>query len=183
MNKFKTLLFLTVMLILSGCHHRERQTIADDYIIGKVIKVLDGDTYDLLLEGNRKIRVRMEGIDAPERGMPYYNKAMKYLDNLCKGQTIRVEKTGDDTRYRRILGLSFLADGRELSREMLKAGYAWHYKQYNSDSEFAALENEARRAKRGLWQDTNPIPPWEIRKLHWQGVSTKKMFRIDKSNE
>ena len=181
-NKFTILLFLTVMVILSGCRHSTRQAINDELIIGKVIKVLDGDTYDLLLEGNRKIRVRMEGIDAPEGGMPYYKKATKYLGELCQGQTIKVEKTGID-QYGRTLGFSYLNDGRELSREMLKAGYAWHYKQYNTDSKFAALENEARRAKRGLWQDANPIAPWEIRKLRRQGISTKKMFRIDKSNE
>ena len=179
MNK-KLLYCIIVFLTLAiSCQNKNK---SDDYITGKVIKVLDGDTYDLLLKDNTTIRVRMEGIDAPEGGMPYYKKAQQYLRDLCQGQTIRVEKTGKD-QYGRTLGFSFLKEGRELSREMLNAGYAWHYKQYNSDPELAALEDEARRSKRGLWKDKNPKSPWEVRKLHRQFISTKGMFEIDKNNE
>ena len=159
-------------IVLLSCN---RNNTEQDLICGQVVKVLDGDTYDLLLEDNTTIRIRMDGIDAPEKGMPFSKKARKYLGDLCKNQTIKVEKTKED-HYGRILGFSYLEDGRELSREMLKAGYAWHYKQYNSDSELADLEEEARLAKRGLWQDKNPMAPWENRKLHRQGVSTKGTY-------
>jgi endonuclease YncB( thermonuclease family) len=175
MRAYKILLILLVAL--TGCNTRcnTRQATSNE-ITGKIIKIMDGDTYELLLEDNSTIRVRMDGIDAPEKGMPFSKKAKNYLTTLCKDQTITVEKTNED-RYGRILGFTFLEDGRELSREMLKAGYAWHYKKYNSDPDLAALENEAREAKRGLWQDKNPMTPWENRKLHRQGISTKEMYK------
>ena len=150
-------------------------------VSGKVVRVLDGDTYDLLLENKKTVRVRMEGIDAPEIGMPYSRKATQYLGELCKGQTITIDTLNKD-QYGRVLSYSYLEDGRELSREMIRAGYAWHYKQYNSDRELAALEKEAQKAKRGLWQDKNPIAPWEVRRLRRSGVSTREMFEITNEN-
>jgi len=151
------------------------------FVSGKVVRVLDGDTYDLLLEYSTTVRVRMEGIDAPESGMPYARKATDYLKDLTKGQTIRIT-TGNKDQYGRDLSYSYLDDGRELSREMIKAGYAWHYKQYNSDRELAALEKEARAAKRGLWQDKNPMAPWDVRRMRRSGTSTKEMFEITDEN-
>jgi hypothetical protein len=148
------------------------------------VKILDGDTYDLLLDDKTTIRIRMDGIDAPEKGMPFSQASKKYLDELCQGQTIEVWITDKDQHGRKI-ALSYLEDGRELSREMLKAGLAWHYKKYNSDEELAALEIEARQARRGLWQDKNPMEPWENRRLHRQGVSTKDLYETteNKSEE
>ena len=170
----KTLFYnaIACFLLLLSCHNNNMR---QDYVSGKVVKVLDGDTYDLLVENNRTIRVRMEGIDAPEKGMPFSNKATLYLRELCNGQTVKIKTTNLD-RYGRTISFSYLEDGRELSREMLKAGYAWHYKQYNTDPELADLEKKAREAKLGLWQDKNPMPPWEVRKLHRKGISTKGMY-------
>ena len=170
------LALLFLLLSFTNCQFRSFYNNHDlDHFIGVVVKIHDGDTYDLLLENKATIRIRMEGIDAPERGMPFSKKATEYLGDLCKGQTIKIENPTKD-QYGRTVGFSYLEDGRELSREMLKAGYAWHYKAYNSDPELAALETEARQAKRGLWSDKNPIAPWEVRKLHRRGISTKNMF-------
>jgi endonuclease YncB( thermonuclease family) len=176
MNRLSYILLL-FSFIFAGCH-----SASDKYFTGRAVKILDGDTYDLLLEDNTTVRIRMDGIDAPEKGMPFSKSSKKYLGELCQGQTIKVPKSTKD-RYGRIVGFSYLEDGRELSREMLKAGFAWHYKQYNSDPELAALENEARQARAGLWKDKNPMAPWENRKLHRQGISTKDMYKIEEGEE
>ena len=174
-EKWITIILLLILLANSSCFVFTSQT---NFVSGQVIKVIDGDTYDLLLKDKTTIRVRMDGIDAPESGMPYAKKATQYLGDLCKNQTIKIVKNNVD-RYGRTISYSYLKDGRELSREMLKAGYAWHYKEYNSDPELATLEEKARQAKRGLWKDKNPMAPWEIRKIRRQGISTKDMFETN----
>ncbi len=144
---------------------------------GKVIAIIDGDTYDLLIAGNKTIRVRMEGIDAPERGMPYYKVSKKYLGSLCFGKQVTLHVTGQDN-HDRYLGFTYLVDGRELSHEMIKAGMAWHFTKYNSDKDLAKLEIEARKDRRGLWKDEHPMSPWRNRSLHRQGISTKDSFNV-----
>jgi micrococcal nuclease len=129
---------------------------------GNVVKIVDGDTYDIIDNGEKK-RIRMEGIDAPERGMDYYKVSKEYLGELCDNQYIRLEEKEKD-RYGRVIAKSFLPDGRELGEEMIRAGLAWHFKKYSSDEKLARLENEARASRIGLWSLDNPIPPWEYRK-------------------
>lgn len=150
-------------------------------VSGKVISIIDGDTYDLFLQGNKTIRVRMEGIDAPEKGMPFYQKSKKYLSSLCFGKQVTIKITGVDN-HERFLAYSYIEDGKELSQEMIKAGFAWHFKKYNSDSELSKLEMVAKNLKIGLWIDENPMPPWENRKLHRNGISTKDSFNLDEDN-
>jgi len=146
-----------------------------DTITGKVISIFDGDTYELLIKGDTTIRVRMEGIDAPEKGMPYNKKAKKYLSELCFNKNVKLLVTGED-KYNRVLGFTFAYDSIELSHEMIRAGLAWHFKKYNSDTDLSELEIKAKELRIGLWQDKHPYPPWEIRKLRKEGVSTKNLF-------
>lgn len=153
-----------------------------DSVRGKVISILDGDTYDMLINENQTIRVRMEGIDAPERGMPFYKVSKKYLGNLCNGQMVKLKVTKKESEGR-VLAFSFLDDGRELSHEMLKAGLAWHYIKYNSDLDLATLEMKARNDKLGLWIDNDPMPPWDNKALHYKGISTKDSFDIKVGQE
>ncbi|KAF5057960.1 Staphylococcal nuclease-like protein [anaerobic digester metagenome] len=148
---------------------------------GKVISIIDGDTYDVLLQGKKTVRVRMEGIDAPEKGMPFYQKSKKYLSDLCFGKQIKIKITGVDN-HERFLAYSFLEDGKELSQEMIKAGLAWHFKKYNSDSTLSNLEIKAKNMKKGLWSENNPMSPWTNRSLHRQGISTKDSFNIVENN-
>lgn len=172
-------LFLILPLIIS-CNSRstDRSIISqDDKISGKVIKILDGDTYDVLLQGNKTVRVRMEGIDAPERGMPFYQVSKNYLGTLCFNKYVTIQVTDKD-HYNRYIGFTFLGEEKELSHEMIKAGLAWHYKKYNSDLDLANLEQEAKQLKKGLWMDVNPMPPWVNRSLHRRGISTKDSFDL-----
>ena len=148
-----------------------------EIIKGKVIGIIDGDTFDLLNDSNKTYRIRMEGIDAPEKGMPFYQVSKKYLASLCFGQRVTVQITQTESGNRKI-GFTFLSSGNELSHEMIRAGLAWHYVKYNSDRDLAALEQEARQEKRGLWKDPHPLPPWEIRKIRRSGQSTKDLFNI-----
>lgn len=171
-----TLSILLSMMFLFSCNssNQEENSSATS---GKVISIIDGDTYDILVEGNKTIRIRMEGIDAPEKGMPFYRVSKTYLGNLCQDQNIRLVITGKDS-HDRILAYSYLEDGRELGQEMIKAGLAWHFKKYNSDTILANLEIQAREAKLGLWIDENPMSPEENRALHYKGISTKDSFDI-----
>lgn len=180
---FPGLLLISIILIFSSinisCQNRQRKDFVaknDTYVVGKIIHILDGDTYDILIAGNKTVRVRMEGIDAPEKGMPFCNVAKKYLRDLCIQKAVKLKQTGTD-QHGRTLGFTYLDDGRELSHEMIKAGLAWHYKEYNSDKDLADLEKKAQSEKKGLWKDSNPLPPWEVRKLHRQGISTKDQFK------
>lgn len=164
MNFYRLSLLILLVIPFSCVKTGEKRSVsADNSVTGKVIKIIDGDTYDILTENTETLRVRMEGIDAPERGMAFYRVSKNYLGELCFGQTIKIVQTDTD-QYGRAVAWGFLPDGRELGHEMIKAGMAWHFKKYNSDKDLALLENEAREAKRGLWRDANPIAPWELRK-------------------
>jgi endonuclease YncB( thermonuclease family) len=129
---------------------------------GYVVKIVDGDTYDVIRNGVQT-RVRMDGIDAPERGMDYYKVSKDYLGSLCMNKKIRLQISKKD-RYGRLIAKTYLPDGREAGQEMVRAGMAWHFKKYSSDATLARLEREARSARRGLWSVSNPTPPWEYRK-------------------
>jgi len=176
--KIRIVLFVFV-IVFSSCsqNHRKRSSVSvnEKYISGKVIKIIDGDTYDLLTDDKRTIRIRMEGIDTPEKGMPYYKVAKNYLGNLCMNQTIKIENNGEDD-YGRILAYSYLSDGSELGHMMIEAGMAWHFKKYNDDEDLAALEVDARNNKVGLWADKCPIPPWEVRRLQREGMSNDEIY-------
>ena len=139
----------------------------------KVIGIVDGDTYDILAD-NHEVRIRMDAIDAPERGMPYYKVSKKYLSSLIFGKFIEVDIFDEDSRGR-IIAHTY-SNGLDISAEMLSAGLAWHYKEHNNEDKYSELEINARSKKLGLWADENPYKPWEIRKLHREGVSTKYLF-------
>jgi micrococcal nuclease len=129
---------------------------------GKVVGVHDGDTFTIL-DNRRARKVRVNGIDCPELGQPFGRNAKQYASGLIFGRVVIVSVFGRD-RYGRTIGDATLADGRILSREMVRAGLAWQYRQYSKDKGLAALEAEARSSKRGLWADASPVAPWEWRK-------------------
>ena len=126
---------------------------------GRVVKIVDGDTYDLLTPDNIVLRIRMNGIDAPEKGQAYGQKAKEYLGQLCFKQTISVQWYSKD-RNGRYIADGYLPDGRSLSLEMIRAGYAWHFKKYSSDTVLSNAEIKARKQLLGLWADPNPEAPW-----------------------
>ena len=162
----KIVLFLAFIFL--GCHQKTIDS-ASRVTTGKVIKIVDGDTYDILLEDNKTKRIRMDGIDAPERGMPFYKVSKDYLGLLCFGQMVRLEQTDTD-QYGRTVAKTYQQNGDELGLLMIKAGYAWHFKKYSSDGKLAKAESDARKKKAGLWNDESPVAPWEWRSRRKKGI-------------
>ncbi|MBE3030130.1 thermonuclease family protein [Campylobacter sp. RM9344] len=126
---------------------------------GKVIKVSDGDTITVLTPQKRQVKVRLHGIDAPEKKQAYGNKSRQFLSNLVAGKEVEVKEKGKD-RYKRVLGVVYYNE-QDINAQMVLNGYAWAYVKFSKD--YARQEREARENKRGLWQDINAIPPWEFR--------------------
>jgi len=141
---------------------------------GKVVRVSDGDTIQVMHNGMAE-KIRLHGIDCPEKNQAYGQKAKEFTASLVAGQTVRVE-VKDRDRYGRTVGRVFLPDGHCLNEELVNVGYAWHYKQYSNDSTLAQLEIDARRASRGLWKDPHPVAPWDWR----AGKKTSSSFNSRK---
>ena len=126
---------------------------------GRVVWVNDGDTIVVLCDG-RRIKVRLFGIDAPEKDQPFGKASLKAMIGMAKNKNVAVQKVDVD-HYGRTVAWVTLADGRNLNYEMVRLGLAWHYAHYSRDRELARLEKEARAAGRGLWRDPNPEAPWD----------------------
>ncbi len=151
----KLVLNLVVLIFVLSCTSHEE-------LEGHVVKVIDGDTFDMMV-GTTKIRVRLFGIDSPERGQPYNRKAKEFLDGLIADKDVQVIVHNKD-RYGRTVGEVYVTDNTFVNGELVKAGFAWHFTRYSDDPELARLQEEAKRTKAGLWQEENPITPWEFRR-------------------
>ena len=130
---------------------------------GRVVAIADGDTLTLLTPDKRQVRVRLSGIDTPERAQPYGSRARQELSDLAFGKEAEVAVETTD-RYGRTVGRVH-AQERDVNAEMVRRGAAWVYRQYNRDLALLALEAEARAAGRGLWAlpEAQRVPPWEWR--------------------
>ncbi|WP_373649027.1 thermonuclease family protein [Schlesneria sp. DSM 10557] len=129
---------------------------------GKVVKITDGDTC-VVLVGQQQVKVRLASIDAPESRQPWGTRSRERLGELVHEKEVVVSVAGKD-RYGRVLG-TLIVDGRNVNEILVSEGFAWHYVAYSKSARLTRLEQEAREAKRGLWADKDPIPPWEWRKL------------------
>jgi endonuclease YncB( thermonuclease family) len=133
---------------------------ASDEREGRCVGVTDGDTITVLF-GEQPVRVRLEGIDAPERGQPYSASAKRHLSALVFDEAVRVRVVELD-RYGRVVG-RVLAGNVDTSVSLVESGLAWHYTRYSDDPELAAAEIAARAAERNLWSLRDPLPPWTLR--------------------
>ena len=133
-------------------------------IEGRVVGVADGDTITVLDANKVQHKIRLGGIDAPEKAQPYGQQSKQSLSDLVYGKTVMVDTDKTD-RYGREVG-KVLVDGVDANLEQLKRGMAWHYKAYQREQSlddrlaYAAAENESAAAHIGLWQDAVPVPPW-----------------------
>lgn len=137
-----------------------------NYIYGKVIKVSDGDTITILPKEKKQIRIRLYGIDAPEKKQAFGEKSRQYLASLIAGKDVKVN-VYDIDRYGRNVAI-IINEDKNINKEMVAAGYAWVYLQYNKLPdlpEWLKLQEAAQKERLGLWRDKNPIPPHEFRKL------------------
>jgi len=128
---------------------------------GKVIFVADGDTVGLLDAERKEHRIRLEGIDAPERGQAFGTQSRQALNDLIYGQEVVVTYEKTD-QYGRILGHIYWKD-RWLNRDQLASGMAWHYRHFSGDAYLAELQKKAAAEKIGLWSGVTPEPPWRYR--------------------
>ena len=134
-------------------------------INGKVVAIAAGDTVTVLMD-NTQYKIRLAEIDTPERAQPYGSKAKEILSALVFGKTV-IAKVQDMDRYGRYVARIYVGDV-DVSREMVRQGAAWVYRQYLKDKSLLAVEAEAKAANRGLWAlpEAQNIPPWEWRKAH-----------------
>lgn len=128
---------------------------------GEVVAVIDGDTVDVLVD-RRPVRVRLAQIDAPEKRQAFGTRAREALASQVFRKTVTVADAGRD-RYGRVIGTIHVA-GIDANAEMVRMGMAWVYRRYATDRSLFELESEARGAKRGLWADSAPVPPWKFRR-------------------
>ena len=134
----------------------------------RVVGVVDGDTVDVLTAERSLERIRLTGIDAPEKSQAFGQRSKQHLSDLVFGKTVRIEWAKRD-RNKRIVG-RILISGNDANLEIVKAGLAWHYKQYEREQRpedrllYADAETAARKKKNGLWADPNPISPWDYRR-------------------
>lgn len=152
--------WLLALLLLSLHAHA-------DLLLGKVINVADGDTITVLDDTNTQHKIRLAGIDAPEKRQAFGNVSKQSLADMVAGQSVAVEWVKAD-RYGRKVGKVLLA-GLDANLVQIERGLAWHYKQYQREQSpadqqsYAAAEIEARAARQGLWRDLEQVPPWEFR--------------------
>jgi len=134
----------------------------NDTFKAKVIGITSGDSIVILLDNNTQLKVRLEGIDCPELQQAYGDSAKQATVKLCFKKRVRVEKIGLDG-YGRTLAFVYVDDTLCINKELIRLGLAWHYVEFNNDSDLAQLETEARNKKVGLWQQPDPEAPWDFR--------------------
>jgi endonuclease YncB( thermonuclease family) len=136
-------------------------------LLGRVVGVSDGDTITLLDADNTQFKIRLVGIDSPEKRQAFGQRSKEALSDLIYDKQVSVEHFKTD-RYKRILG-KIRVGQTDINLSMIRQGFAWHFKKYQNDQPledrlaYIRAEEEARATKRGLWQDKIPVPPWEFR--------------------
>lgn len=137
-------------------------------LAGRVVGVSDGDTVTVLDSQKRSHKIRLLGIDAPEKRQPFGERSKQSLSDLVFNQQVSVDITQQD-RYGRSVG-KIVLNGQDINLEQVRRGMAWHYKQYAREQAFqdqvayAQAETAARQSRIGLWQDADPVPPWAFRR-------------------
>jgi micrococcal nuclease len=150
-------LFVPLLFVLS-----ERELQAIDFS-GPVVSVLDGDTIEVL-HNTHPERIRLSGIDCPEKGQAYGKKAKQAASELAFGKEVTFQIHGKD-KYGRTIGDVILPDGTNVNHSLVKEGWCWWYRKYApGDTVLERLERDAREGQKGLWADSQPVPPWEWRK-------------------
>jgi micrococcal nuclease len=131
-------------------------------IKGKLIGIGDGDTFTLLSENKTQYKIRLNGIDCPEKGQDFGKKAKDFTYRFCAQQVVVAELLSKDKYGRNIANVT--VNGVSLNQALLAQGLAWHYTKYSQDQNLAKLEQEARSKSINIWSVNKPMPPWIYRK-------------------
>lgn len=160
MKKIKYILLAALLLLTSAAQSAT--------LVGKVVAVADGDTITVLDNTNTQYKIRLAGIDAPEKKQPFGNVSKKSLSDMVYDKQVSVDYNKQD-RYGRTVG-KVIVNGVDANLEQVKRGLAWFYKKYQNEQPFEDRLNylhaqeSAEKSKVGLWVDVAPIPPWDFRK-------------------
>lgn len=174
-----TLWLIAVVLVFAGSCSTPTQrnstvtppanaSVGEQTLSGRVVRVADGDTITVLDSTNAQHRIRLSGIDAPESHQAFGSRSKENLADLVFGKDVTVLYSKSD-QYGRLVG-KIIVNGQDVNLEQVKAGMAWHYKEYEREQSpedrrlYARAEEDARAQRRGLWQDPNPIEPSEFRR-------------------
>jgi len=156
----KALLLFITILLSHGCFAKS--------IKAKIVRVIDGDTVVVRTVNNQIIKIRLSGIDAPEKKQPHGIMSKNYLTNLINKKIVKINVTKKD-RYKRQLGTVFIKN-TNINLKLVKSGNAWAYRKYlkkmdkKTEEAFVRAESFAQFKKIGLWKKSTPIPPWVWRK-------------------
>lgn len=151
------------LALLLACNYAVGNTLTGD-----VVSISDGDTVTVLDNTKTQHKVRLAGIDAPEKRQPFGDRSRQGLAAVVFRKHVVVHWHKHD-RYGRIVG-KVLVGGADVGLSQLRTGMAWHYKAYAREqsaedrTEYAATEGVARARHIGLWQQADPIPPWDFRR-------------------
>ena len=161
--------FLLALLFGLSCQART--------IEGRVVGVADGDTVTVLDADKVQHKIRLSGIDAPEKAQAFGNRSKESLSELVFSKDVQVETNKRD-RYGRDVG-KVLINGVDANLAQVQRGFAWHYKAYEREQSandrklYDLAESEARAFRRGLWSDVNPEPPWDYRQQRRKVVTDR----------
>lgn len=155
--------WLAVAIVACGLAFFYVLSASAEELVGRVVKIADGDTLTILDANKKQIRVRLAEIDAPEKRQPFGSRSRQSLAELCAEKVATVEDRGLD-RYGRTIGV-VMCSSINANAEQVRRGMAWVYVQYASPtSALYRVEADARLARRGLWRDRHPIAPWVWRR-------------------
>jgi endonuclease YncB( thermonuclease family) len=142
----------------------------------KVQRVVDGDTVHVEDEAGKKFKVRLTGIDAPEKNQPYGLASTYHLRELILNKIVLLKslpkkgKPYSVDRYKRVLA-KIVLDERDINLSQVLSGYAWHFKRYQKQQSpkdresYSQAELHAKKNNLGLWGEKKPIAPWKWRKM------------------
>jgi endonuclease YncB( thermonuclease family) len=160
-NDFNRVLVAIALTVLAPASHA-------DTLTGRVVRIADGDTLTLLDATNTQHKIRLAGIDSPEKGQAFGQVCKQSLSDLAHDRVVEVESSKRD-RYGRVIGKVLVGD-QDANLEQIRRGCGWHYKKYQNEQSvddrltYNAAEESARAGKFGLWADHEPVPPWDWRK-------------------
>lgn len=149
-------LILFLLLLLNGSAYCQEFT-------AKVIAVLDGDTV-LVKRAKGVVKIRMVGIDAPEKAQTFGETSKHSLSDMVMGKQVTIKSQAVDKYGRMVAAIN--VNGLDVNAEQIRRGMAWENSNFHSDKTLLALQEEAKQAPRGLWALSDPTPPWDWRKQH-----------------
>lgn len=156
MNRLKSIAIISICLVFHSCF------LLQEDMQATVVGVKDGDSIEVLDSNKQTNIIRLSHVDCPEYGQPFFKAAKRFTSDFCFNKQVVLEQTDVD-RYGRLVCEVFV-DGKSLNMALVENGFAWHHTRYSDDMDFSVAEEQARRAKKGLWADKKPLPPWEWRR-------------------